>query len=46
MFGIDKDGIKKCFVDFNAKILSLPPSSDPVVGAIVKFIQDLSNQFK
>lgn len=45
MFGVDTNGIKKAFGDFNAEILSLPPCEDPWIKAIVRFIQSLGKKF-
>jgi len=45
MFGVDTKKIKAAFAQFWAAITSLPPSQDPVVQAIVKFIQALGKAF-
>jgi hypothetical protein len=46
MFGSEiKEGMKKALAEFNQELAPLPPSPDPVVRLIVKFIQALSKAF-
>jgi hypothetical protein len=45
MFGIEMKKVKAAFEQFKQDIPGLPPSQDPVVQAIVKFIISLSQAF-
>jgi hypothetical protein len=45
MFGIDPKKIKAALTQFSQDVAALPPSQDPVVQAIVKFIISLSQAF-
>lgn len=45
MFGIDAKKIRAALAQFSQEVAALPPSQDPVVQAIVKFINSLSQAF-